>query len=215
MTLPIVVLISGKGSNLGAILEAMDRGRCDVQLRAVLSDRDSAEGLALARMRGIATGVVRIKDHADREAWNEALAVAVAEHRPEVVVLAGFMRVLGAPLLQRFPGRIVNVHPALLPLFPGTDGPAQAIAAGVRVSGCSVHVVDEGVDTGPILAQAVVPVLPDDDADRLHERIKRVEHTLLPAVLNAVAHGQVVLGPQPRVSAACFDPDAALSTLEG
>jgi phosphoribosylglycinamide formyltransferase-1 len=215
MTLPIVVLISGKGSNLGAILEAMDAGRCDVQVRAVLSDRDSAEGLALARARGIATGVVRMKDHAERERWDEALAVAITEHAPAAIVLAGFMRVLGEPTLRRFPGRIVNVHPALLPLFPGTDGPAQAIRAGVRVSGCSVHVVDAGVDTGPILAQAVVPVLPDDDADSLHERIKRVEHTLFPAVLHAIARGEIALGERPSVSAACFDPDAALSSLRG
>jgi phosphoribosylglycinamide formyltransferase-1 len=213
MTLPIVVLISGKGSNLAAILEAMDHGRCDVQVRAVLSDRDSAEGLAQAHARGIATAVVRMKDHADRERWNEALASAIVGYEPAVVVLAGFMRVLGAAVVRRFAGRIVNVHPALLPLFPGTDGPAQAIRAGVRVSGCSVHVVDEGVDTGPILAQAVVPVLPDDDADRLHERIKRVEHALLPAVLHAVARGHIVLGERPRVSAACFDAEAALSSL--
>jgi phosphoribosylglycinamide formyltransferase-1 len=213
MTLPIVVLISGKGSNLAAIMEAIDSGRCDVQVRAVLSDRDTAEGLAQAHARGIGTAVVRMKDHPNRERWNEALAAAIAGYEPQVVVLAGFMRVLGAPVVQRFAGHIVNVHPALLPLFPGTDGPAQAIRAGVRVSGCSVHVVDAGVDTGPILAQAVVPVLPDDDADRLHERIKRVEHALLPAVLHAVARGEIVLGERPRVSAACFDSEAALSSL--
>jgi phosphoribosylglycinamide formyltransferase-1 len=214
MSLPIVVLISGKGSNLSAILDARRSGRCSVDVRAVLSDRESAEGLALARERGIATGVVRLKDHPDRERWNLALAAAIAEYAPAVVVLAGFMRVLGAPVVSRFRGSIVNVHPALLPSFPGTDAPAQAIAAGVRVSGCSVHVVDAGVDTGPVLAQAVVPVLPDDDAERLHERIKQLEHRLLPAVLDAIARGEITLGERPHVSPACFDRDASLTSLK-
>jgi phosphoribosylglycinamide formyltransferase-1 len=210
MTLPIVVLISGTGSNLRAILAAIDARRCDASVRAVISDRQSAQGLELARERGIPTRVVKLKDFESRAHWDAALAEVVAEHDPALVVLAGFMRVVGAAMIARFPGRIINVHPALLPLFPGTDGPAQALRARVRVSGCSVHVVDSGVDTGPIIAQAVVPVLPDDDEDRLHQRIQRQEHRLLPAVIDAVARGAIELGAELRVAPDCFDPDAAL-----
>jgi phosphoribosylglycinamide formyltransferase 1 len=153
---------------------------------------------------------VKLKDFPDREAWDRALAETVAACEPKLVVLAGFMRLVGPAMLARFPGRIVNVHPALLPLFPGTDAPAQAVRAGVRVSGCTVHVVDSGVDTGPIIAQAVAPVLPDDDADRLHQRIQRLEHRLLPAVIDAVAHGRIELGAELRIAQRCFDPDAML-----
>jgi phosphoribosylglycinamide formyltransferase 1 len=210
MALPIVVLISGHGSNLRAIAEAIDEGRCDAVIRAVISDRESAQGLAFARGRGVMTHVVKLKDYADRDQWDAALAGAVSTYEPALVVLAGFMRLVGPAMLARFKGRIVNVHPALLPLFPGKDGPAQAVRAGVRVSGCTVHVVDAGVDTGPIVAQAAVPVLPDDDAERLHQRIQRVEHRLLPAVIDAVARGAIELGDEIRIAALCFDSDAGL-----
>lgn len=210
MTLPVAVLISGTGSNLRAILEAIDGGRCRAEVRAVISDRESAQGLMLARSRDIPTRVVKLKEFADRARWDEALADAVAGYEPALVVLAGFMRVLGAAMIARFPGRIINVHPALLPLFPGTDGPAQAVGARVRISGCTVHVVDSGVDTGPIIAQAAVPVLPDDDADRLHQRIQRLEHRLLPAVIDGVANGLIQLGAELRVAPRCFDGDAML-----
>lgn len=212
MALPIVVLISGTGSNLRAILDAVEAGRCDASVRAVISDRGSAKGLELAHDRGIPTRVVRLKDHPDRTSWDEAIARAITEHEPALVVLAGFMRLVGKAVLERFAGHIINVHPALLPLFPGTDAPAQAVRAGVRVSGCTVHVVDSGVDTGPIVAQAVVPVLPDDDAERLHQRIQRAEHALLPAVVDAVARGTIALGAQPQVMAQCFDGDAMLAS---
>lgn len=212
MALPIVVLISGTGSNLRAILAAADAGRCDAAVRCVISDRESAKGLELARSRGIPTRVVKLKDHPDRAGWDEALARAVAEHEPALVVLAGFMRLVGEAMLERFAGRIINVHPALLPLFPGTDAPAQAVRARVRVSGCTVHVVDSGVDTGPIIAQAVVPVLPDDDAERLHQRIQRVEHALLPAVIDGVARGAISLGAELHVAARCFDAGAMLAS---
>lgn len=208
--LRIAVLISGTGSNLAAILDAIDAGRCAAEVCAVLSDRASAKGLALAQARAIPSAVVALKDFADREQWNAALAERIAGFHPELVVLAGFMRVVGPTLIARFPGRIINVHPALLPLFPGTDAPAQAVRAGVRVSGCTVHVVDSGVDTGPIIAQAVVPVLPDDDADRLHQRIQRLEHRLLPAVIDGVARGQIELGDAVRVAARWFDEGAML-----
>lgn len=208
--LPIAVLISGQGSNLGAILAAIDAGRCNARVRAVISDRDSAAGLESARARGIATAVVRLKDFGSREQWDAALAAAVAEYAPGLVVLAGFMKLVGPAFITRFRSAVINVHPSLLPLFPGTDGPAQALRAGVRVSGCTVHLVDSGVDTGPIIAQAAVPVLASDDADALHHRIQRAEHRLLPAVIDNIARGAIELAPQIRVAAHCFDEGAML-----
>ncbi|MDD9939137.1 MAG: phosphoribosylglycinamide formyltransferase [Myxococcales bacterium] len=198
MSLPIAVLISGTGSNLKAILQAIEAGRCDARVAAVLSDRSKAKGLELARERRIPTEVVRLKAYEDRGAWDAALAERVASFDPGLVVLAGFMKIVGPAMIAAFPSRIVNVHPALLPSFPGTDGPGDAVAAGVRVSGCTVHVVDAGVDTGPILAQAAVPVLPGDDRDALHARIQRLEHRLLPGVVHAVASGALELSDPPR-----------------
>jgi len=213
MALKLAVLISGRGSNLAAILRGIDAGSCAAHVALVLSDRPGAPGLELARERGIATAVVRLQDHPDRAAWDRALAERAAEAEPELIVLAGFMRLLGPAFLERFPQRVINVHPALLPLFPGKAGPADAIAAGMRVSGCSVHVVDSGVDTGPVIAQAAVPILPDDDAERLHARIQRVEHVLLPRVIDAIARGAVTLGPELCVHAPP-DPASTLYSLE-
>jgi phosphoribosylglycinamide formyltransferase-1 len=213
MALPIVVLISGSGSNMAAVLEAIAAGRCDAQVRAVISDRSSAMGLERARAAGVETRVLRIADYPDRDQWNLALADAIASYEPALIVLAGFMRVLATSFVTRFAGRIINIHPALLPLFPGTDGPAQALAAGVRVSGCTVHVADAGVDTGPIIAQAVVPVVDGDDVERLHARIQRAEHRLLPAVIHAVARGDIELGGGVRVAPRCVDDDAMLMSL--
>lgn len=190
----IAVLASGRGSNLRSIAEAIDDGRCRAQIVAVLSDKPDAPALAFAAERGIATAVIAPKAYADRGAWDAALADRVASFAPELVVLAGFMRIVGPPMLARFPQRIVNVHPALLPSFPGAHGARDAIAKGVRISGCTVHVVDAGVDTGPILAQAAVPVLPTDDEASLQARIQRAEHRLLPAVIDAIARKEITLG---------------------
>jgi len=206
----VVVLASGRGSNLGAILRAADDGRCAARVAAVVSDKPDALALELARSRGIQTAVLPFTKGDDRAAWDARLADTVASFAPRVVVLAGFMRIVGPAMLARFPGRIVNVHPALLPCFPGTDGPAQAVRARVRVSGCTVHVVDAGVDTGPILTQAAVPVLDGDDADRLHARIQKAEHRLLPATLDAIARGTLELGPPPRVVSPAESDDRML-----
>ncbi len=195
--LDLVVLVSGRGSNLRALLEAIEAGRCRARVVAVISDRESAPALELARARSIPAVVVKPKDHPDRAAWDRALAGAIAAHAPSLVVLAGFMRIVGEAVLARYGRRIVNVHPALLPAFPGLDAPAQALAAGARITGCTVHLVDAGVDTGPILAQAAVPVLPGDDAERLHARIQPAEHRLLPAVIDWIATGALVLDPAP------------------
>jgi phosphoribosylglycinamide formyltransferase-1 len=207
----LVVLVSGRGSNLKAIAHAIEVGRCRAEIAAVISDRHSAEALVFAKEQGYAADVVRPKDFADKPAWDAALADAVARHAPDLVVLAGFMRIVGPALLARFPHRIVNVHPALLPAFPGTDGPAQAIEKGVRLSGCTVHLVDAGVDTGPILAQGAVPVLPGDDAATLHARIQTVEHVLLPFVIDAIGRGDITPGERPSFAAGLRFPEGALS----
>lgn len=211
----LVVLCSGRGSNLKAIASAIDDGRCAASIAAVISDRQSAEALPFASARGIPTEVVSPKAFADRGAWDAALADAVHAHGPELVVLAGFMRIVGTAMLTRFPHRIVNVHPALLPSFPGTDGPAQAVAKGVRISGCTVHLVDAGVDTGPILAQGAVPVHPTDDAATLHARIQVVEHRLLPSVIDAIAKGTIVPSEHPRFDPALRWPEIAFDAPEG
>jgi phosphoribosylglycinamide formyltransferase-1 len=196
--LQLAVLASGRGSNLGALLAAIDAGRCAAAIAGVLSDREDAAALELARSRRLPTRVVAPRAHADRSAWDAALATEIASLGPDLVVLAGFMRIVGPHVLARFPRRIVNVHPALLPAFPGLDAAQQAVSAGARVSGCTVHLVDAGVDTGPILAQAAVPVRANDDGPRLHARIQRAEHALLPAVIHAIAVGALTLDPAPR-----------------
>jgi len=205
----VVVLVSGRGSNLRAICAAIDAGTCDANVVGVVSDRRNAAALEFAEGRGIPTKTVSLRKGDDRDAWNESLADEVATLNPELVVLAGFMRVLGAPLLERFPGRIINVHPALLPSFAGHSGPQDALDGGVRISGCTVHIVDAGVDTGPILAQAAVPVLADDTADTLHARIQVQEHQLLPRVIHQIALGAITLDPL-TVSTPVADPDRSL-----
>lgn len=175
----LVVLVSGTGSNLAALLDAHDDPAYGARVVAVVADRDGIRALDVARAAGIPTAVVALKDFDDRAAWDAAVTETVAVFSPDLVVLAGFMKLFGASFLGRFGGRIVNTHPALLPSFPGAHGVRDALAYGVKVTGCTVMVVDEGVDTGPILAQATVPVEPDDDEATLHERIKAVERTLL------------------------------------
>ena len=205
-----VVLVSGRGSNLRAICAAIDEGACAANIVAVVSDRKRAAALEFAEARGIATRVVSLRKGDDRNLWNDYLATEVAAFEPDLVVLAGFMRVLGSPLLDRFPGRIINVHPALLPSFPGHNGPQDALDGGVRVSGCTVHVVDSGVDTGPIIAQAAVPVLPGDTADTLHARIQVQEHRLLPRVIHQIAVGGIELDPL-RVNTPVGDAERSLT----
>src|SRR5690606_38057276 len=148
--------VSGTGSNMRALLDAIDRGACAAEVVGVVSDRPGAAALDHARARGIPTHVVAAKAYADRAAWDRDLAAQIEALRPELVVLAGFMRLVGAATLAAFGGKLINVHPALLPAFPGIDAPAQAIRAGVALTGCTVHLVDAGIDTGPVLAQAAV-----------------------------------------------------------
>lgn len=174
----LVVLVSGGGSNLAALLAAHD-GDYPARVVGVVADRAGAGGLEIARAAGVPTAVVQPADFADRAAWDAALAEAIGVFRPDLVVSAGFMRILGAPVLDRWPGRVVNTHPALLPSFPGAHAVRDALAFGAKVTGCTLHVVDAGVDTGPVIAQVAVPVEPADDEATLHERIKVAERALL------------------------------------
>jgi len=174
----VVVLLSGTGSLCAALLAATDDPGYPADVVAVGADREAA-GLAHARVRGIPTFVCSVGDHPDRAAWDRALAAAIAEHEPDLVVSAGFMKIVGQAVLGAFGGRLINTHPALLPAFPGAHAVRDALAAGVDVTGTTVHLVDAGVDTGPVLAQREVAVRPGDDEASLHERIKDVERELL------------------------------------
>lgn len=186
MTARIAVLVSGGGSNLQALIDA-DLG--DSELVCVISNVPDAKALARARKAGIPAVVIDHTQVKPRRAFDAAVVEALKSAGADWVVFAGFMRVVTEVLLEAFPGRVVNIHPALLPAFPGLDGPEQAWRAGVKVAGCTVHLVDDGVDTGPILAQAAVPVRPEDDIEALRVRILEQEHQLLPRVVRALAEG--------------------------
>lgn len=175
----VVVLVSGSGTNLQAVLDASADAAYGAKVVAVGADRDGIEGLARADRASVPTFVARLKDFTSRERWDMALADRVQAFEPDLVVLAGFMKLVGPHFLERFEGRVVNTHPALCPSFPGTNGPGDALAYGVKVTGATLFVVDAGVDTGPIVAQTVVPVEDDDDVATLHERIKVAERRML------------------------------------
>jgi phosphoribosylglycinamide formyltransferase 1 len=175
----IVVLVSGSGTNLQALIDAATDPAYGVRIAAVGADRDDIEALSRARRGGIPTFVCRVADFASRADWDAALASQVAAHRPHLVVLAGFMKMTGETFLGQFGGRTVNTHPALSPSFPGVHGPAEALDYGVKITGCTLFVVDAGVDTGPIVAQSAVNVKDDDTVETLHERIKSAERQML------------------------------------
>lgn len=175
--------MSGAGTNLQALLDACADPDYGAQVVAVGADRKDIEGLARAERAGVPTFVLQVPDYPDRAAWDGALADAVADYEPDLVVLAGFMKLVGSAFLERFGERTVNTHPALSPAFPGMHGPRDALAYGVKVTGCTLFIVDDGVDTGPIVAQRTVEVLDADDEASLHERIKVVEREML---VNAV-----------------------------
>ncbi|MFF7448570.1 MULTISPECIES: phosphoribosylglycinamide formyltransferase [unclassified Streptomyces] len=186
----LVVLVSGSGTNLQALLDTIGQVGTEAygaEIVAVGADRDGIEGLARAERAGIPTFVRKVRDYGTREEWDAALAEATAAYEPDLVVSAGFMKIVGKEFLARFGGRFVNTHPALLPSFPGAHGVRDALAYGARVTGCTVHFVDDGVDTGPIIAQGVVEVRDEDDENALHERIKEVERRLLVDVVGRLA----------------------------
>jgi phosphoribosylglycinamide formyltransferase-1 len=198
------VLVSGSGTNLQAILDAIAQGSLDAKVCVVVSNVPSAKGLDRARAAGVPTVVLDHKAEPSREAFDAKIVEALRASGVSHVVLAGFMRIVTRVLLDGFPDRVVNIHPSLLPAFPGTQAQAQALRYGVRVAGCTVHLVDAGTDTGPVLAQAAVPVLGDDDEHTLAARILAREHVLLPEVLQWFAEGRVSVvrgaeGERPRV----------------
>ncbi len=196
------VLVSGSGSNLQALLDACAHGDYPAEVAVVVSNKPDAFALERAQRAGVPTRVLEHKGFADREAFDAALLQALREAGVELVCLAGFMRLLGKAFIDAYAGRIVNIHPSLLPSFPGLHAQRQALERGVKVAGCTVHFVDSGTDTGPIIAQAAVPVLPTDDEAALAARILVEEHRLYPLAVRLVASGAVELSAgRTRVSA--------------
>jgi phosphoribosylglycinamide formyltransferase 1 len=187
VSLPIAVLVSGGGSNLQSLIDHVERGSLDARIVLVVSNKPGAYGLKRAERHNIPRVVVAHADYPGREAFDRELVRLIHEAGAEAVVLAGFMRILTPTFLRSFPQRVLNIHPALLPSFPGVHGQAQAVEHGVRLSGCTVHFVDEEVDHGPIIIQAAVPVLEEDDEDSLGGRILRLEHRILPQAVQWLA----------------------------
>jgi phosphoribosylglycinamide formyltransferase 1 len=190
--LPAVVLISGRGSNLQAILDRIAAGRLPLELRAVIADREQAAGLIRARAAAVATRVMRTED-LDRGSYGEALRSAIDAYGAKLVILAGFMRILSSAFVQHYRGRMLNVHPSLLPKYRGLHTHRRALEAGERMHGCSVHFVTEELDGGPVIAQAAVPVMPDDDEATLRARVQQREHILYPQVIGWFAAGRLAL----------------------
>jgi phosphoribosylglycinamide formyltransferase 1 len=203
----IVILISGRGSNMQAIVEA----KLPIRIAAVISNRTDAQGLVYAAERGIATAIVDHTLFPSREAFDAQLALKIEQHQPDFVVLAGFMRVLTPGFVNQYHGRMINIHPSLLPAFTGLHTHERALQASVRLHGCSVHFVTPELDHGPIIIQAAVPVLPTDDASALAARVLRQEHVVYPRALRWLVEGKVSLGVDQRVK---FDwPADARGTL--
>ncbi|MDQ6754771.1 MAG: phosphoribosylglycinamide formyltransferase [Actinomycetota bacterium] len=187
----IVVLVSGTGSNLQAVIDAIEAGELPVEIAAVGADRPGTAGIERSEAAGLETFVVNFKDYARRSDWDAALLAAVAGYEPDYVVSSGFMRIVAPDFIDAFPGRYVNTHPALLPSFPGAHAVRDALAYGVKVSGCTVHFADAGMDTGPIIAQTAVAVEDGDTEETLHERIKVAERELLIRVLRRLGSEKI------------------------
>ena len=206
----IVILISGRGSNMESLLTAVADGSLPVRIAAVLANRPDAKGLATAAAAGVATRVVDYTLFASREAFDAALAAAIDGFAPDLVVLAGFMRILSDGFVGHFAGRLINIHPSLLPSFPGLHTHQRALDEGVRVHGCTVHFVTPALDHGPIIVQAAVPVVDGDDATRLAARVLAQEHRIYPLAVRWFAEGRLRLGDGKVVCAAPQDRDGAL-----
>lgn len=203
----IVILISGRGSNMQAVVEAAIP---NVNIRAVISNNERAAGLAWAASRGIATAALNHKNYPDRAAFDAALAAETDRHVPDLVVLAGFMRILTPEFCRRYAGRLINIHPSLLPAFPGLDTHQRAIDTGCRAAGCTVHFVTPELDSGPIISQGVVPVLDDDTADTLAARVLAAEHILLPQAVADFAAGRLQTSGNRVRNGRAADPQARL-----
>ena len=192
-SLRVAVLASGRGSNLGALLEAMDAGLLEADMAGVFSDKPASGAIALARARGLHAVAISPRECADRSAHDDALFSEIAAVQPDLIVCAGYMRIIGAEALRRFEGRMINIHPSLLPKYPGLDTHARALAAGDREHGASVHAVIPALDAGPLLAQVRMPVLETDDAASLSRRLLAREHALLVATTALFAQRRVHL----------------------
>jgi phosphoribosylglycinamide formyltransferase-1 len=197
--LSIVVLISGRGSNLQSVIDGVAAGDLPVEIRAVISNRPGVQGLQRASQAGIATQVVDHRHYPDRAAFDKALQVAIDDYRPELVVLAGFMRILTPALVHHYRGRMINIHPSLLPEFPGLNTHQRVLDAGRSVTGATIHFVTEEIDGGPAILQARVPVLAGDDAESLAARVLEQEHRMYPVVIRWYAEGRVRLDTEGRV----------------
>ncbi len=185
------VLISGSGTNLENIARKIEEGEIPAEIAVVISDREDAYGLVRARNHGLQAVFVDPQSFPDRVAYDRELLRILGENRVDLVVLAGYMRLVSPEFVEAYRNRILNIHPALLPSFPGTSGVADALAYGVKVTGVTVHFVDEGLDTGPIILQEAVPVLPDDDVESLHQRIHEVEYRLYPEAIRLFCQGRL------------------------
>ncbi len=189
--LRIGVLVSGRGSNLQAIIDGIEKGVLDASIELVISDNPGAYALERCRRHGLPYEIVRRKDFPSREDFEEKLAELLKDREVELVVLAGFMRILSKSFLKHFPERVINIHPSLIPAFQGLHAQRRALEFGAKFTGCTVHIVDESVDAGPVIVQAVVPILPDDTEDTLSERILRYEHRILPQAVQWFSEGRV------------------------
>jgi len=205
----IGMLVSGSGTNLQSIIDAIEAGRCDASIKIVVSNRPDAFALERAKKHGIATAVIRVKDFPEREAFDAEVLRILRENGVELIVLAGFMRIISRVLLDAYHMKIMNIHPSLLPSFPGLDVQKAALDYGVKFSGCTVHFVDGGLDSGPIIIQAVVPVKDEDTAESLSKRILIEEHRIYPQAIQLFSEGRLeirgrrvfIRGSQPPASA--------------
>lgn len=204
----LVILISGRGSNMEALIDA----GLPAKIAAVLSNNPGASGLETAKSKGLETAAINHRDYKDRESFDTVLAEKIESYRPDLIVLAGFMRILTTNFISRFNGRILNIHPSLLPAYPGTDTHRRALADGVRLHGCTVHFVTPALDRGPIVVQAAVPVLPDDDESSLAARVLRQEHRIYPAAVRWFLESRLAIdGERVRIAGNAEFPEAVAS----
>jgi phosphoribosylglycinamide formyltransferase-1 len=205
-TLKIGVLASGRGSNFQAIIDAIEKGYMRVRIMVLITDNPKAYSIERAKKYGIEFIIMQPRNYGDRDEYFRDVSAELNKRGVELVILAGFMRIVGKPLLDAYQNRVMNIHPALLPSFPGLHGQKQANDYGVKISGCTVHFVDEGMDTGPIIIQAAVPVNEDDTEETVSERILRLEHKIFPEAIKIFSEGRIEIhGRKIRIKGAAFD----------
>lgn len=211
-TLKIGVLASGTGSNFQAIIDSIETGYISAQINVLITDNPQAFSIERAKKHGIETLIMRPKNYTSRDEYFKDIAAELKKREVELAVLAGFMRIVGKPLLDIYPNRVMNIHPAILPSFPGLHGQKQANDYGVKISGCTVHFVDEGMDTGPIIIQAAVPVKDDDTEETLSGRILKLEHKIYPEAIKLFSEGRIELnGRKVRIKGIVFDDRPLIS----